>query len=152
LAAESDRTRIRRFRDSSQDEPLMVRASPLAAALEATVLKLDARARRVTASFNPGVEYLQGRGVLQGGVVATMLDFTMAFITMALVPEEKSNATASLNVSYLRPALPGKYIAEAHVERLGRTLAFVRASVRPEEGDEVATATAVFPVFDLQAR
>ena len=41
--------------------------------------------------------------MLQGGALATMLDFSMAFVMLAYRPEEQSCAT--LTVSYLKAAL-----------------------------------------------
>ena len=97
--------------------------------------------------FQPGDQYLQGRGVIQGGIIATMLDFSIAFAAMAVTDEDKAVATASLNVSYLKPANPGVYYCDAVVERAGRSLIFVRASLAPENGDAVASATAVMSVI-----
>jgi uncharacterized protein (TIGR00369 family) len=149
--AESDRDRIRRFADSDQREPFVLSGSPLAVALGASILKVDKAARRISVRFTPGEQFLQGRGVLQGGTMATMLDFSMAFICISTIPDGMANATASLTVAYLKPAVPGVYICDADIERLGRTLAFTRASVRPEQGgDAVASATAVFSIFSTE--
>src|SRR5688572_1658376 len=71
----SDRDRIRRFGDTDQREPLVLSGSPLAVSLGATILKVDKAARRISVRFSPGEQFLQGRGVLQGGAIATMLDF-----------------------------------------------------------------------------
>ena len=150
--AESDRDRIRRFADSDQREPFLLSGSPLAVSLGASILKVDKANRRISVRFTPGEQYLQGRGVLQGGAIATMLDFSMAFICIATIPDGHANATASLNIAYLRPAVPGVFICDADIERLGRTLAFTRASVRPENGDAVASATAVFSIFAVEKK
>jgi uncharacterized protein (TIGR00369 family) len=104
--------------------------------------------KKLRARFNPGEQYLQGAGVLQGGILATMLDFSMAFITLAELPEEASCATAQLNVHYLKAARPGMYIVESGIEKSGRRLVFTYASIAPEAGgDPVASATGVFSVL-----
>lgn len=129
-------------------EPLTMKHSPFAEALHAAILSVDVERRVLRARFNPGPQFLQGAGVLQGGILATMLDFSMAFITLAVLPEEVSCATAQLNVHYLKAAHPGLYIAESSVEKAGKRLVFVNASVAPEAGGEaVASATAVFSVL-----
>ena len=129
-------------------EPLVIRHSPFAQSLEASIVSVDLEHRRLRARFNPGEQYLQGAGVLQGGILATMLDFSMAFITLAVLPEELSCATAQLNVHYLKAAKTGYYIAEAEIEKVGKRLVFNRASIAPAEGgDAVASATAVFSVL-----
>jgi uncharacterized protein (TIGR00369 family) len=145
---ENDRALIRRFRDSDQKEPLLLRSIPLSRSLQSAAISVDVKAKRLRMRFQPGDEFLQGRGVIQGGILATMLDFTIAFAAMTVTAEDKAVATASLNVSYLKPAAPGVYFCDAEVERAGRTLVFVRASLFPENGDPVATATAVMSVIN----
>ena len=143
----NDRTLIRRFRDSDQKEPLVLSSIELSRSLKSTVMSVDAKNRRLRMRFQPGEQYLQGRGVIQGGIVATMLDFSLAFAAMTVTDEDKAVATASLNVSYLKPAMPGVYYCDAEVERAGRTLVFARATLYPENGDPVASATTVMSVI-----
>ena len=144
---ENDRSLIRRFRDSEQKEPLHLRSIELSRSLQSTVISVDAKAKRLRMRFQPGEQYLQGRGVIQGGIVANMLDFAIAFVAMTVTDDDKAVATASLNVAYLKPALPGVYFCDAQVERAGRTLVFARATLASENGDAVATATAVMSVI-----
>ncbi len=146
---ENDRNLIRRFRDSDQSQPLDLRSIPLSVALQSTVMKVDVKAKILRMRFEAGEQFLQGRGVIQGGILATMLDFAIAFVSMCFVAEDKAVATASLNVAYLKPAAPGVYFVDAQVERSGRTLVFARATLMPESGDPVATATAVMSVLTL---
>lgn len=143
---ENDRALIRRFRDSDQKEPLDLRAIELSRSLQSTVISVDAKNMRLRMRFNPGDQYLQGRGVIQGGIVATMLDLAIAFVAMTVTDDDKAVATASLSVAYLKPAFPGVYFCDAEVERAGRTLVFARATLKPENGDPVATATSVMSV------
>ena len=144
---ETNRTLLFRFRDSDQKEPLQLRLIPLSRALQSDVVKVDVKHKSMRMRYQAGEEFLQMREVIQGGIVATMLDFTIAFVSMAVIGDDKVVATASLNVSYLKPAKTGGYFCDAVVERAGRTLVFVRASLIPEQGgDPVATATAVMAV------
>ena len=129
-------------------EPLTMKHSPFAESLGAAILSVDLEKRILRARFTPGVQYLQGAGVLQGGILATMLDFSMAFITLAVLPEEASCATAQLNVHYLKAAHPGTYIAQSGIEKVGKRLVFNYSSIVPEGGgDAVASATGVFSVL-----
>ncbi len=146
-ALSPDRETIKRFVASDQQTPARLRLSPFAAGLETTLLKVDTTATSITLSFNPDASYVAARDTLQGGVIATMLDASMAFLAIALLPDDKSAATASLTVSYLKPANVGVYIAEAEIERLGRAMVFARARLM-RDGNPVATATGVFSVFD----
>src|SRR4051812_6894980 len=94
-------------------EPLVIRHSPFAQSLEASIVRIDLEKKVLRARFKPGPEYMQGAGVLQGGILATMLDFSMAFITLGVLPEELSCATAQLNIHYLKAAQPGVYFADS---------------------------------------
>lgn len=143
----NDRALVRQFRDSEQNEPLKLDGIELSRSLQSAVISVDAGARRLRMRFQPGDQYLQGRGVIQGGIIATMLDFTLAFAAMTVTDDDKAVATASLNVSYLKPASPGVYFCDAEVERAGRTLVFARATLFPENGEPVASATAVMSVI-----
>ena len=144
----SDRERARRFAASDQRVPVRLRVSPFADGMETTLLAVDTRQRRARFGFRPGRDYVAARDTLQGGALATMLDASMVFTVLALIPEGKSAATTSLNVSYLKPAFPGPYTAEAQVERLGRGTVFARAELAPEGGEPVASASGVFSLFD----
>lgn len=89
--------------------------------------------------------YLQNMGVVQGGVIATICDMTMAWAVLSQVHPRQS-PTVDLNVSYLRPVTEQDLECEAVVLRAGRSVAYARAEVLTDEGVLVATATASFLV------
>ncbi|WP_199434783.1 PaaI family thioesterase [Qaidamihabitans albus] len=62
----------------------------------------------------------------------------MAFAGLAAVPYGQSLATASLNVSYLRPTPTGSYRVLGHVERAGRSVLFAAARLVGPDGRDVA--------------
>lgn len=83
-----------------------------------------------------------GSGVIQGGIVATLIDHGggAAIRTTLEEPREMTHATTELNVSYVRPAT-GDLTAEATVVRSGRTRGVVEVEVTaetPEGPKEVA--------------
>jgi len=49
--------------------------------------------------------------------------------------------TIDFNISFLKEARPGNFIAKGRVLRLGRTIAFTEAELFDEEGDMIARAT-----------
>lgn len=99
-------------------------------------------------AFAPDPLFIQGTGVLQGGAVTAMLDFAMAFATLAHLPVGGSCATVNLNTAFLRPAPQGRYIAVGEVERRGRQLAFTHARLlREEDRAVVATATSTLALM-----
>lgn len=127
-----------------------VDSNPLAVDLGATLLEADARTGSLTLGFEPGERFLQGNGVIQGGIVATMLDFAIAFAALARLPETRSAVTVSLNVHLVKPAPAGRYVARGTVQRMGGKLAFMQAELRrADQADVVASATAVMAVLTV---
>ncbi len=49
--------------------------------------------------------------------------------------------TIDFNISFLKEARPGNFVARGRVIRLGRTIAFTEAELFDEAGDMVARAT-----------
>ncbi len=119
--------------------PLAVGTSALAAELSTQILQ--AGPGEICLSFVVGDRFTQATGVLQGGAVASMLDFGLAFAALTLRGPGESAVTLSLAINYLRPALPGSYEVHAKVIRAGRRLTFVEASLLGPAGDAVATAS-----------
>lgn len=127
-----------------------IESSPLAVLLRAQLLEADASGRAVI-GFEPPDTFIQGARVLQGGTVATMLDFALAFAVLAALPADRTCATASLTTNFMKPAGPGKYIARGGIDRLGSQVAFATAVLqRADNSQTVATASAVMPVVRIQ--
>lgn len=138
---------IRRF-ESADPTPLVIKNMPFAESMEATLVALDANAGTVRTRFVCGTEFLQGAGVLQGGALSAMLDLSMAFLSLAVLPAESTCATAQLNVHFLAPAYPGVFFADAELEKSGKRVIFNRARLIPANGGgPVASATGVFTVL-----
>jgi uncharacterized protein (TIGR00369 family) len=141
----SDHAFVHQFQ-SGDRAPAPVTSNPLARLLRAQLIEADPKGR-VVLSFEPPADFVQGAGVLQGGTVATMLDFALAFAALAALPAERSFATASLTVNLMKAALPGKYVARGTVERLGSQMIFATASLQRDDNAQiVASASAVMPV------
>ena len=96
----------------------------------------------VTARFNPRAEYNGFADVLHGGIVATLLDETLAWTAMLL--ENTLVVTASLNLKFRTPApLRAEYEVRGRVEqRRGRRLQL--AGSASAGGATVAEATGLF--------
>ncbi|WP_087688525.1 PaaI family thioesterase [Pandoraea sp. PE-S2R-1] len=83
-------------------------------------------------------------GNAHGGLIATLLDTAMGMATRASGAVDNLG-TANLTINYLRPAR-GRITAHAQVRRSGRTLAFCEAQVLDDDGQWLATASAVFAI------
>ena len=130
--------------------PVAIDSNPLGIALCGKLLARKGDTLRI--GFEPGRDFLQGNDVVQGGIVATMLDMTAAFAVLATLPDERTVATASMTVSFLAAVLPGPLVAIATVERAGRRLIFARAQLESApDGALLATASVVMSVLELPA-
>jgi uncharacterized protein (TIGR00369 family) len=128
-------------------------SNPMSSALGMRMEQVDIAKGEITLSFEPQGLFIQGAGVLQGGAVSAMLDFAMAFAVMATLPEGRSCATSSLNISFLRPAPKGRYVAVGETERRGKALAFTYARLYQEGASDrvVATATSLLALFQTES-
>ena len=131
--------------------PLALDASPLQRALKGEILQIDAKRGCSVLAFEPGAEFVQGGGVIQGGIVATMLDFALAFATLVRLQPDASVGSVTLTVNFMRPALPGRVIARGKIVRMGARLVFAEADIGAEESDPIATATSVIVVTPLKS-
>ena len=104
--ANLDQALIHRFIDGGS-KPIPFDANPMARALGAELRAADLPAGTVELAFAPDPLFIQGTGVLQGGAVTAMLDFAMAFATLAHLPVGGSCATVNLNNVFDREYLSG---------------------------------------------
>ena len=145
----ADVTLIHQFLDNG-GQPLALTASPLQQMLKGKILQIDPKLGRSTLAFEPGLEFLQGGGVVQGGIVTTMLDYAMAFAALARIPEDMSVGSATLTVNFMKAAAPGLLIASGTVVRMGSRIVFAEAQIGPDAANPIATATTVMAVFPLK--
>lgn len=132
---------------SAPSGAVQVDTNPLAGDLLMRLQAWDDAARLLVIRFNPGGRHRQGNGVVQGGVVATMLDFGLAFAVLAMLDPPKTAATVALNVQFERAVMPGELEVRATIDRLGGRLAFATATLSQAGGTEVlARASATLSV------
>lgn len=84
------------------------------------------------------------QGMLHGGIICLMHDVADFLAVASLLPAEKHAVTADTQTTILRPATRGEtIIVRAQVDRVGRTLAFMRSETfaRDSEGRERLVAT-----------
>lgn len=129
-------------------------ANPLARAFRTQLIAAEQGTGSVRLAFEPGAEFLQGNGMIQGGIIAAMLDFALAFAVLTRLPPDRTHATVSLAVSFLRPARSGRYLGIGRVDRLGGRLAFANATLASEEkgAEPIATASGVMAILEAVGR
>jgi uncharacterized protein (TIGR00369 family) len=84
-------------------------------------------------------------GSVHGGVLAAMVDIAMLQALIAsLGPNDIPNGTADLNITYLRPSLGSRIVAEAVILRKGRSLAVAEVSISDGEGRLCAKGRTIY--------
>lgn len=85
------------------------------------------------------------RGVAHGGLLATLLDVTLAAAVRSAAPGCRMLGTVSLDVHFLRPG-GGILTAEATSLRVGGSIGVAQGAVVDRDGATVAVATGTFRV------
>ena len=90
-----------------------------------------------------------GSDVMQGGVVATLVDHGggAAIRTTLADPRESAHASTELNVSFVQPA-DGDLTAEAEVVRAGGSMGVVEVEVTTDDGDRTVAVGRVSLFLD----
>lgn len=84
--------------------------------------------------------FLNGHGVAMGGFVSSAADIMMAYAMASKLKPEQGFSSISLHTTFHRPILLGTAEVEARVERLGKTVAYVEATL-VQGGKIAATLT-----------
>ncbi len=137
---------VRRF-IAAPDVPLAVDSNPLAVALGARLEGFNAGRRELSMGYAPQPLFRQGAGVVQGGAIASMLDFAMAFACFTQLPDEGAVSTLTLGVTLQKAATAADYSVVGRVDKPGRRVMFASAEMRAGS-DLVATATSTLLVLN----
>lgn len=92
-------------------------------------------------------DLLNPNGVLHGGAVYTMVDYSMGAATMSVVEPGQYCATIEIKMSYLASVRGGTLRCETAVVKRGRHIVFLESKVRDEASRLVATATGSFMII-----
>jgi len=91
-------------------------------------------------------DHLNRHGALHGGIAVTLLD-NCSGTTGSLTVDPSGKApflTVSMNTQFVGSGRPGRMTATGTVKGGGRSLLFIDAELRHEDGTLVATSTGVF--------
>src|SRR5207237_6463428 len=77
-------------------------------------------------------------GTVHGGVIMSLLDVALCTAARTLHPESVGVITINMSTSFIGGGSGGKLIADARVMKDARTMSFVEAEAKNEEGSRVA--------------
>lgn len=113
---------------------------------------VSGRPGQIEISFDVPETTIQGNGVVEGGALMTMLDYSMAFAVLSKLPFGQTCATTSITVNMLAAANPVRLTVNARVERVGRSVAFARAELTdPRRKLLLATSSASFYIMSTNS-
>ena len=116
-------------------------APPSANLLGWTLRAIDPNAGTIEIGFTVDERFLNPAGTVQGGILAAMLDDTQGPALFGSTHGEIYAPTIDFNVSFVKAAKPGTFVAKGRVVNIGRTIAFTEAELFDKEGDLVARGT-----------
>jgi uncharacterized protein (TIGR00369 family) len=91
--------------------------------------------------------HCNSRGLVHGGVIATLADNAMGLSCVASMPSPQGLVTVSLTVDYVGAAKIGQWLqVEPRVLRVGKSMGFADALITAD-GATIARASATFRVM-----
>lgn len=123
--------------------------NPLFAFLGVTLDEVSPDRAVLSLPFRP--EFIQGAGVMAGGVLAALADEAMAHVVLANLTPGQRTATIEMSVRYFRPVKSGVLTATAVLVNKGRRILSVETSLTDAQGRQVVKASGSFMVLEEAA-
>lgn len=89
---------------------------------------------------------LQGRGIVHGGVFATLIDCAAGEALRTVMAAGDDGFTVDLNITYLRPVIDSPLKACGRAVSCGRSVGVAAADISDGSGALVATGRATFAI------
>jgi len=122
---------------------ITLRASPIRETLG--IRYLSAEPGRVSAEFNPGPEFTNANGTIQGGILCSFLDHIMGQSAYALVGPEDRLITLEMSLKFIEAVWPGLVRGEGWVIKKGNAVFFSEGQIFGPEGRvAVKASTSLF--------
>ena len=93
-----------------------------------------------------GKELTNSLGTAHGGVIMSLLDVAVCTAARTLHPDSIGVITIDLSTSFIGGASSARLVADARVLKDGRSMSFVEAEAKNEDGSLVAKAIATVRV------
>ena len=105
---------------------------------------------RAVVHYRAAMDMCHSGGIVQGGFVTGWIDAAMAHVVMAATNYEFSPLSLEIKVSFLEAAHPGLVVAEAWIERRGKTTAFLEGRLLDESGKVLAKGTSTVRLVPMK--
>jgi acyl-CoA thioesterase len=105
---------------------------------------------RAVIHYRAAMDMCHSGGIVQGGFVTGWIDAAMAHVVMAQSNFEVSPLTLEIKVSFLQAAHPGLIVAEAWIERRGKSTAFLEGRLLDEAGTVLAKASSTVRLVPMK--
>jgi len=131
----------------------MTQFTPQARALGIALTRVEPPRAWGRVGYRPDLVGDPDSGVIAGGVITTLLDQICGVAAVSAMNSASPVATIDIRIDYMRPAQPGRdIIAEAECYKLGKSVAFVRATAYEDSSDNpIAHAAAAFMINAARA-
>lgn len=108
--------------------------------------------QKIKVGFETRKEFRNPGGVIQGGIIAAMIDDAFGPMCILASGRTKRPLTLDLNVSYLAAGNHGKFTCEARIIRQGKSISFVEGELFDATGELVARATSTVRLIPMPPR
>lgn len=105
---------------------------------------------RAVLHYRARMDQCHSGGIVQGGFVTGWIDAAMAHLVMAKTDYQFSPLSLEIKVSFLKSAAPGLIVAEAWIERMGKSTAFLEGCIRNEAGEVLAKASSTVKLVAMK--
>ncbi|MDA8403863.1 MAG: PaaI family thioesterase [Desulfobacteraceae bacterium] len=92
-------------------------------------------------------EFIQGAGIMQGGLSVAFSSETVAHAVMTTLEPGENVTTIELKNNFLSQASKGRLIAEATIFKRGRRVIIVDCIVRDDQGRDISRSTSSLMVL-----
>jgi len=92
-------------------------------------------------------EFFNFRGVLHGGLTASVADSAMGIAVSRHYGQDNPVTTVEMKINYLRPVFAGKLVARSRIVHDGKRICVGQVDVYDGEGNRVAVALTTFAVL-----
>lgn len=124
-------------------------ANPLFNTLRARLVRAEAGEAEIRMTTSR--DFVQGGGMVAGGILATLADEAMAHAVLSVLPEGKRTVTSEMNIRYLRGATvetAGDLVARARLVRHGKHICVAEAQLFDSAERLLSVAGASFFLLD----